>query len=535
MALSGYNIGSPGVKITETVETGNVSSESITIGAIVGNFGWGAVDSVTVISDEDSLKRYFHLPDDENYKDWFCAYNFLCYSQDLRVVRVVGSAAKNACDVEAESVLIKSPEHFLALYPSLVEKDKTAKIFAKYPGKYGNNFRVVIEDYERLQEDSSVLAKYINQIITEDNVAVGVFVEDELKEFRVYSFTEKSKTYTGDTNYVINAVNNYSNYIYILKDSLIRYDDVTGKREKIAIDTKLSGGTSGKITDGDYIRGWKLFDDPDATDVGILMQGGGSSVVGKYIIDNIAENRKDSIACVSPNENAVVNILDGSQTALLVDNSSVLGYSQYRFMDGNYKYQYDHINDVYRWVPLNGDIAGIFAEVDQENAPWFSPGNHTVKNVIKLAFYPTKAQRDELYKYRINPVTSFKDTGHILFGDWTGADINDPFNFVNVRRLFNYIEKSITGYARKILYKQNDEETQVAFYQAVDPFLREIQGGRGIVQYKIVSDATVNTPDIVAADKFVAKIYVQPVFSVRWVEINFVNSRSSSLFEETIV
>lgn len=535
MAISGYNTGSPGVKITETVEVGTVTSQSVTVGAIVGNFGWGAVESITMVSDEDSLRKYFYLPDDTNYKDWFSAYNFLCYSQDLRVVRVVGDTAKNACDVPGEAVLIKTNEHFSAIYSSLIGKSKRAKVFAKYPGTYGNSFRVVIEDYQRLQEEDSVLKGFVNQIITEDNVAFAVMINGEMQEFRICSFSEKSKTYTGDTNYLISAVNNNSNYVYLIKEQLITHDSVTNERNKIAVDVTLSGGTSGTVSDGNYINGWKLFDDPDATDVGLLIQGGASAVIGKYMIENVAENRQDAIACVSPSETSVVNILDGTQTNLLSNDSATLGYSQYRFMDGNYKYQYDHINDVYRWVPLNGDIAGVFSEVDNQSAPWYSPGGRSIKNVVKLAFYPTKAQRDELYKYRINPVTSFKDTGHILYGDWTGADVNNPFNFVNVRRMFNYIEKSIVGFARKILYQQNDEITQTSFYQSVDPFLREVQGGRGIENYKIICDGTVNTADVVRAGKFMAKIYVQSVFSVRWVEINFINTHSSTNFEESII
>lgn len=535
MALTGYNTGSPGVKITETNDTGNVSSQSITIGALVGNFTWGPVDTIKIITDEDTLKRTFDLPYDSNYKDWFSAWNFLCYSKDLRVVRVVPSTAKNASDVEGEAALIKSKEQFTAMYPSLIDEGKTAKIFAKYPGEYGNRIKVIIEDGETIEEGESKLSPYINQMITKDDVAVGVFVDNELKEFGVYSFKENSKTYNGESNYVISAVNNGSNYIYLIKETLITYEEMSGTRNKIDIEATLKGGITGDISDAEYIAGWNLFDDPDATDVGLLIQGAGSTNVGKHIIDNIAGNRKDCIACVSPQESDVVNILDNTQTETLSTTSTSLGYSQYRFMDGNYKYQYDHINDVYRWVPLNADMAGIFAQVDEESAPWFSPGNYSVKNVVKLAFYPTKAQRDELYKYRINPVTSFKDSGHILYGDWTGADVNDAFNFVNVRRMFNYIEKSIIGYARKILYKMNDEVTQTSFFQAVDPFLREVQGGRGISQYRVVCDSTVNTSDVVASGKFVAKIYVLPVFSVRWVELNFINTRTTASFTETII
>lgn len=527
-----YITGSPSVVVQEEDLATFVNPSSVTIGACVGNFIWGPCDTPTILTNEDDLLRYFGQPTNENYKDWFTARNFLSYSNDLRLVRIVSEDSKNACDVEAEAIQIKSMYDFTSMLGTLSEEEKTAKIFAKYPGSYGNSIRVVIADKETLDadEEANILNTYITQLTDENSVACGVFLDGALVEFGVYSFDRNSKDYNGSSNYIVSAINDRSAYIYVIESKLITETE-PGTRDTIDIDVTLAGGTLVTPDSGDYMTGWSIYRDADLYDVSLLMQGGADSTVGKYILENVAATRKDAIACLSPQEQECVNVI-GSPVSSICEASTAMGYSSYRFMDGNYKYQYDSYNNVYRWVPLNGDIAGIFAEVDGESAPWFSPGNHTVKDCIKLAFSPSKADRDELYKYRVNPVTSFTNTGFVLYGDWTGADTTTSFNFVNVRRMFLYIEKSITQYARQVMWKQNDEVTQTQFFQAVDPFLRNVQGGRGIQDYTIICDSRVNNDEVVNAGQFVAKIYVKPVYSIRWVELTFISTRSDVSFEE---
>lgn len=524
-----YNTGSPSVIVKESDLATFVNPISVTIGALVGNFNWGPCDVPTICTNEDDLLKLFDKPTEDNYKDWFTARNFLSYSNDLRLVRTVSSNSKNASNVTAEATQIKSLYDFTSKLTSLTAESKTAKIFARYPGTIGNELRVVISDKDTLDGDS-VLKPYVNQLLNDDSVAVGVFKNNTLIEFGLYSFNKDAKNFNGESNYIITAVNERSNYIYLIEKTLITYSD--NVRSVINIDVTLSGGTLSSPVAGDYISSWNIFRDADLYNVSLLMQGGADGTVGKYILENVAATRKDAIACVSPQEEEVVNVPDSGTIESICHASTAMGYSSYRFMDGNYKYQYDSYNNIYRWVPLNGDIAGIFAEVDAESAPWFSPGNHVIKDCIKLAFNPSKADRDELFKYRVNPVTSFTNTGFVLFGDWTGADQTTSFNFVNVRRLFLYIEKSITEYARQVMWKQNDTITQTTFYQAVDPFLRGIQGGRGIQEYHVVCDETVNTPDIVNAGTFIAKIFIKPIYSIRWVELTFVSTRSDVSFEE---
>lgn len=525
-----YTTGSPSVIINESDLSTYVNPSSVTTGATVGNFVWGPCDTPTILTSENDLQKLFGNPTNDNYKDWFTARNFLSYSNDLRLIRIVSEESKNASDVEAEATQIKSTYDFTTKLHLFFDDLKTAKIFARYPGTLGNELRVVISDKKTLEQEESVLAPYVNQLLDDNSVAIGVFKNNSLVEFGVYSFDKNAKNFNGETNYIISAVNERSSYILLIENKLITYTGTL--RNEVNIDVNLSGGTLVNPTSGDYISGWNIFRDADLYDVSLLMQAGADETVGKYILESVAANRKDAIACVSPQEDEVVNVPDSGTITSICNASSSMGYSSYRFMDGNYKYQYDSYNNTYRWIPLNGDIAGIFAEVDAESAPWFSPGNHTIKDCVKLAFNPSKADRDELYKYRVNPVTAFTNSGFVLYGDWTGAETTTSFNFVNVRRMFLYIEKSITSYARQVMWKQNDTITQTSFYQAVDPFLRSIQGGRGIQDYRIMCDESVNTSDIVNAGKFIAKIYIKPIYSIRWVELTFVSTRSDVSFEE---
>src|SRR5574344_245589 len=218
-----YNAGSPGITIQEEDLATFVNPSSVTNGAIVCNLVWGSCDTPMIISNEDELITYFGKPDDNNYKDWYSARNFLNYSKNLWVARVVNSATLNASDVTAEAVQIKNDADFTSQLAVISDTSTSAKIFARYPGTFGNSIRVVISDKATLEDEGSVLAPYINQIINTDDVAVGVFVGSKLVEMNVYSFNKNAKDINGNTNYIINAVNKYSEYIYLIESKLITY------------------------------------------------------------------------------------------------------------------------------------------------------------------------------------------------------------------------------------------------------------------------------------------------------------------------
>ena len=534
--------GSPAVIVQEQDLSSFVSADSVTTGAVVGAFEWGPAEAITKITSEGKLIQFFGTPHDWNYKDWFTARNFLNYSSSLAVVRVVSEDSKNASDTGAD-ILLKNYNLYEFKINEITESD--TRIVARYPGNLGNNIRVAIVNKLGLDAQTAAIANgdevavngatsYISRPLSDDEVAICVYLGDEVQEYGIFSTVDGSTDVTGYGNYVFKYFNNNSNWIY-LNDRTLKFTDKDGNPVAVNIDITLTGGYAPEttLTLGDYMRGWNLFsnEETDEAEVQLLMQGGGSIEVGNYIID-LAETRKDCLACVSPMIDEVVNTLTPTDNIVKGSGSAYRG-SSYAFMDGNYKYQYDNYNDVYRWIPLNGDIAGIMAETDVTEDPWMSPGGKQIKNCVKLAFHPSKADRDILFSYNVNPVTNFRAEGNILWGDWTRVE-NTAFNFVGVRRLFLYVERAIKDYARNVMWKQNDEITETIFVQTVEPFLNNIVGGRGIQEFKVAAGAKVTSPEEMDKGIFRAKILIKPVRSIRYVVLVFTAVRSDMSIEEIV-
>lgn len=534
--------GSPAVIVQEQDLSSFVSADSVTTGAVVGAFEWGPVEAITKITSEGKLIQFFGTPHDWNYKDWFTARNFLNYSSSLAVVRVVSEDSKNASDTGAD-ILLKNYNLYEFKINEITESD--TRIVARYPGNLGNNIRVAIMNKLGLDAQTAAIANgdeiavngatsYISRPLSDDEVAICVYLGEEVQEYGIFSTVDGSTDVTGYGNYVFKYFNNNSNWIY-LNDRTLKFTDKDGKPVAVNIDITLTGGYAPETTLslGDYMRGWDLFsnEETDEAEVQLLMQGGGSIEVGNYIID-LAETRKDCLACVSPMIDEVVNTLTPTDNIVKGSGSAYRG-SSYAFMDGNYKYQYDNYNDVYRWIPLNGDIAGIMAETDVTEDPWMSPGGKQIKNCVKLAFHPSKADRDILFSYNVNPVTNFRAEGNILWGDWTRVE-NTAFNFVGVRRLFLYVERAIKDYARNVMWKQNDEITETIFIQTVEPFLNNIVGGRGIQEFKVAAGSKVTSPEEMDKGIFRAKIIIKPVRSIRYVVLVFTAVRSDMSIEEIV-
>jgi len=224
-----------------------------------------------------------------------------------------------------------------------------------------------------------------------------------------------------------------------------------------------------------------------------------------------------------------------TEAAAAVAFRNGLTSSSYAVIDCGYKYQYDKYADLYRYVPLNGDIAGLCVRTDTERDPWFSPGGlnrGVIKNVIKLAWNPTKTERDTLYVAGINPVVSFPGEGTVLFGDKTMLSKPSAFDRINVRRLFIVLEKTIARAARSSLFEFNDQFTRAQFVNLVEPFLRDVQGRRGITDFRVVCDERNNTAEVIDGNEFVADIYIKPNRSINYITLNFVAARSGVNFEE---
>jgi phage tail sheath protein FI len=253
------------------------------------------------------------------------------------------------------------------------------------------------------------------------------------------------------------------------------------------------------------------------------------------IID-LCELRKDCVGFISPRRADVVGVTSGAtQTTNVKAFFDGLASSSYAVFDSGYKYMYDKYNDVYRYVPLNGDVAGLAANTDNVADPWFSPAGYNrgqIRGAVKLAFNPTKAQRDILYPARINPVVTFPGQGTVLFGDKTALSRPSAFDRINVRRLFIVLEKAISTAAKFQLFEFNDEFTRAQFRNLVEPFLRDVQGRRGITDFSVIADETNNTGEVIDRNEFVADIYIKPARSINFITLNFIAVRTGVSFSE---
>ena len=311
--------------------------------------------------------------------------------------------------------------------------------------------------------------------------------------------------------------------------------------------------TSGALTSGvdDLITGYGLFENKEEIEVDFILMGAAhhpkeqSQAIAEKIIA-VAEARKDAVAFVSPYRQAFLN--DSSVGAVTVNNidtmtENIVGYyapitsTTYGVFDSGYKYMFDRFNNTFRYVPLNGDIAGTCARTDIEQFPWFSPAGTArgaILNSVKLVYNPGKKQRDILYSNRVNPVILSPGAGIILFGDKTGFGKSSAFDRINVRRLFIFLEDAISAAAKDQLFEFNDELTRTNFVNIIEPFLREVQSNRGIFDFVVICDETNNTAAVIDRNEFVADIFIKPARSINFIGLTFVATRTGVAFEEVI-
>jgi len=326
-----------------------------------------------------------------------------------------------------------------------------------------------------------------------------------------------------------------------------RYGD---KRAWLPDSKTLSGGVDGfnpnSIDNSMFQLGYDMFNDPEETDISLVLGGPSTGLNSQYIIENIAEKRKDCVAFISPRRDDCVsndtlteklNKVKAFRLTASGDEGIAGISSSYGVMDSGWKYQYDKFNDQYRWVPLNADIAGLCVRTDESRDPWWSPAGFNrghIKNLVKLAWNPQKAHRDELYKNGINPVVTIPGQGTILFGDKTLQSKPSAFDRINVRRLFIVLEKAIAIASKFTLFEFNDEFTRSQFVNMVEPFLRDVQGRRGIFDFKVVCDETNNTGEVIDRNEFIGDIYIKPARSINFIQLNFIAVRTGVDFEEVV-
>jgi hypothetical protein len=358
-----------------------------------------------------------------------------------------------------------------------------------------------------------------------------------------------AKTADGASIYYKNVLNEGSSYIWWTNDRVGAVsntaDNILSSSNVRPLSLSFTGGQNGlgegEISIGALASAYDLFRSKETIDVSLLMAGkprGGAAntQLGNYLIDNLAETRKDLVVFISPDDAIVRGNPGAEATSLLAWRSSVRD-STYAFLDSGYKYIYDRYNDLYRYVPLNGDMAGLAARTDAVTDPWFSPAGFNrgqVRNIIKLRFNPTQADRDLLYKNSINPVVSFPGQGTVLYGDKTATLKPSAFDRLNVRRLFITIEKAISEAAKFSLFEFNDEFTRAQFVNLVTPYLRDVQSRRGITDFQVVCDATNNTPERIDRNEFWGDIYIKPNRSINFINLQFIAVRTGVEFS-TIV
>ena len=396
-------------------------------------------------------------------------------------------------------------------------------------------------------------------VVDEDGLFSNGVKGTILEVFPFLSKASDAVSDDGSSTYYRNVISEQSRYIYSLgpletrpqanvANAATAFSSTMTNWGSTASGTSFSGCCMGSANTGatfsfkdgrdlvistEYTTGIDLFENKEEVDISLIVTGAASTTSQGDWID-LAGTRKDCIAFVSPPQTVVTSATPADVVSTWI-NTNLNRASSYAVADSGWKYQFDKYNNVYRWIPLNADIAGLCVRTDLNNDPWFSPAGFNrgqIRNVVKLAWNPSQAQRDNLYGLGVNPVASFPGQGTILYGDKTLLKQPSAFDRINVRRLFITLEKAISNAARFSLFELNDETTRAQFVGLVEPFLRDVKGRRGITDFRVVCDTTNNTPQVIDSNRFVGDIYIKPTRSINYIQLNFVAVRSGVQFSE---
>ena len=489
-----------------------------------------------------------------------------------------GSSAAATATITETGVLITNQDSYTDTYSA--GAGAFGPWAAKWAGTIGNSLKVAMCDSQTFtgweyeaQFDGAPGTSAQATAAGSSNDELHIIVVDEdglfsgtagtvLEKYAYVSKASDAKKSDGTNNYYRDVINANSRYIWWMDHTTQVATSVAGTGSSgVAWGVAFASATAGfkdlddttnadneysltggaddfSATDGQLQAGFAIFNNAELYDISLIMMGKASATNATYVVNNVAESRLDAVVFVSPEDNstgAVITDANAAPTTALTTYRDSLPSSSYMVIDSGYKYQYDRYNDKYRYVPLNGDIAGLCARTDYTNDPWFSPAGYNrgqVKNVVKLAYNPNKTARDTLYKKGINPVVTFPGQGTVMFGDKTGLSAPSAFDRINVRRLFIVLEKAISTAAKFQLFEFNDAFTRAQFKNLVEPFLRDVQGRRGITDFAVVCDETNNTGEIIDRNEFVCDIFIKPNRSINFITLTFVAARSSVSFDE---
>ena len=385
-------------------------------------------------------------------------------------------------------------------------------------------------------------------IVIDEDGGISGTVGEILEKWTGVSKIADARTSQGSANYYADALYNGSSYIYWMDHPGVStgYGNTAAAQgttlysalSEVITSVSLSGGTDDyALTEGEMKDGIDRFKDVETVDLNLFICGKASATKAGNALD-MCTDRKDAVAFVSPELSDVVAVANEmTQTSNVKTFFDSLTSTSYGMFDSGYKYTYDKYNDSYRWVPLCGDMAGLCARTDLVADAWFSPGGFNrgqIRGVVKLAYNPQKANRDILYRSRINPICSFPGQGTVLFGDKTAQAKPSAFDRINVRRLFIVLEKAISTAAKFQLFEFNDEFTRAGFRNMVEPFLRDVQGRRGVTDFLVVCDESNNPGSVVDRNEFVADIFVKPARSINFISLNFIATKTGVAFSEVV-
>jgi phage tail sheath protein FI len=387
----------------------------------------------------------------------------------------------------------------------------------------------------------------IHVVVTDEDGKITGVPGTILEVFKELSRATDAKNNSGTINYFKDVINNSSAYVWVANYGVDTFG-VSSELPEIIIGAtaetfSFTFGADGYDESNEesfssIASAYDLFASSEDIDISLVLQGRpmGTTQLGNYLVDNICEVRKDCVVFVSPDKDNVLNSF-GTEASNLVAWRNDFRSSSYAVIDSGYKWMYDKYNDVYRWIPMNGDVAGLCARTDQTNDAWWSPAGFNrgqIKNIVKLAYNPRKAERDLLYSHGINPVVAFPGQGIILYGDKTAQAKPSAFDRINVRRLFIVLEKAISVASKYSLFEFNDAFTRSQFKNLITPYLRNIQGRRGITDFLVVCDDTNNTAQVIDTNQFVGDIYIKPARSINFIQLNFIAVGTGVQFSEVV-
>lgn len=565
---------SPSVITTERDYSATIQLLGTATGGTVINARWGAIDEEIVCSSEDELVAQAGKPTDDNYRDWFAAANFLKYTSSLRWVRVVDVETAFNATVGATPLLIKNKTDIDIVRSS---GTLTQTFAAKYAGDLGNTLSIHIADsatftgwaYEGLFDSapnsSGPLAGNVAPALDEIHVVVvdrlGYFTGYPNTVLETYSYLSKAadaRGVNGESNYYINVLNARSNYVWgisvidganVVEDVPLDYSKfgkrLTDGKPFIALATAyvgvFAGGDDGATpTSDEYLDAFDVLVTPPDTDIALLFAGGCGNdlnhpIVSNYVITKATE-RQDMLAYVSPKYSDVVGVnkLD-ALTNIRATKGALTTKNSYGTMSTGYKLQYDRYSDKNRWIPANGDDAGLAARTENTNDVWVSPAGFNRGNYVdclNLAYNPDKTARDILYKDNINCVVNFPKEGVLLYGDKTLQAKNSSFSYIATRRLFNYLKRSIREAAKYNMFDHNTKFTRQSFKDLIEPALREIKARDGVVDFHVRCDEKNNTAEVIQKGEFLADIIIKPQFSIQGIRLSFTAVRRELSFDE---